>query len=237
MAKIHLISGPRNISTAMMYAFDNRDDCTGIDEPFYGAFLSEHVELDHPGKDEVLASQSLNREEIWSDILGRSNGIHWFIKNMAQHIVPEDLPFLASCKSIFLIRDPAKVIHSFSKVKASFDAWEIGIIQQEKLYQHLATLGHKPCVINSDRFLEDPQNQAEKLCEQLLIPFDKKMMAWNAGPREIDGVWAPHWYSNVHKSTCFSAPTAERPELSGKHLDTYKEVQASYLFLDQFAIR
>ncbi|MCH79519.1 branched-chain-amino-acid aminotransferase-like protein 1-like [Trifolium medium] len=29
------------------------------------------------------------------------------------------------------------------------------------------------------------------------------MLSWEAGPKPIDGLWAPWWYTNVHKSTCF----------------------------------
>lgn len=29
---------------------------------------------------------------------------------------------------------------------------------------------------------------------------------WKAGPRPEDGVWAPYWYSAVHKSTEFTPP-------------------------------
>jgi hypothetical protein len=33
-------SGPRNLSTAMMYAFAQRSDCRVWDEPFYAAYLA-----------------------------------------------------------------------------------------------------------------------------------------------------------------------------------------------------
>ena len=49
-------SGPRNISTAMMRAFGNRADCAVSDEPFYAAYLAA-TGLDHPMRDEVIASQ------------------------------------------------------------------------------------------------------------------------------------------------------------------------------------
>ncbi len=40
-------SGPRNISTALMRAWENRADCTVIDEPLYAAYLAA-TGLDHP---------------------------------------------------------------------------------------------------------------------------------------------------------------------------------------------
>ena len=37
---IAMWSGPRNISTAMMYSFGNRPDCLAWDEPFYAFSLA-----------------------------------------------------------------------------------------------------------------------------------------------------------------------------------------------------
>ena len=54
--RIAMWSGPRNISTAMMRAFENRADTLVVDEPFYACYL-ERTGLDHPMRDEVLASQ------------------------------------------------------------------------------------------------------------------------------------------------------------------------------------
>jgi hypothetical protein len=31
------------------------------------------------------------------------------------------------------------------------------------------------------------------------------MLAWPAGRRDTDGVWAPHWYAAVEASTGFAA--------------------------------
>src|SRR5690242_9044829 len=53
--RIAMWSGPRNISTAMMRSFENRGDCAVVDEPFYAHYL-EHTQLDHPGRDEVIAA-------------------------------------------------------------------------------------------------------------------------------------------------------------------------------------
>lgn len=51
---IHAISGPRNISTALMYSFAQRPGCAVFDEPMYGVYLKK-LDPDHPGKEEVLA--------------------------------------------------------------------------------------------------------------------------------------------------------------------------------------
>ena len=33
--------------------------------------------------------------------------------------------------------------------------------------------------------------------------FTQRMLAWPPGPRDSDGVWAPHWYAAVWESTGF----------------------------------
>ena len=44
------------------------------------------------------------------------------------------------------------------------------------------------------------------LCTALGIPFRAEMLAWPAGRRDSDGVWAPAWYEAVERSTGFAAP-------------------------------
>ena len=53
--RVAMWSGPRNISTAMMRAWENRGDCAVSDEPLYAHYLA-HTGLDHPGADEVIAA-------------------------------------------------------------------------------------------------------------------------------------------------------------------------------------
>jgi hypothetical protein len=49
-------SGPRNISTAMMRAFENRPDTVVVDEPLYAAYLAR-TGIDHPAREAVIGSQ------------------------------------------------------------------------------------------------------------------------------------------------------------------------------------
>ena len=51
--RIAMWSGPRNISTAMMRAWENRPDTVVVDEPLYAHFLAE-TGIEHPGRDEVI---------------------------------------------------------------------------------------------------------------------------------------------------------------------------------------
>ena len=69
MKIINLISGPRNLSTALMYSFAQRLDTMVIDEPFYAFYLS-HVNptVFHPGKKNILMSQSNSFNQVLSEI-------------------------------------------------------------------------------------------------------------------------------------------------------------------------
>ena len=54
-------SGPRNVSTALMYAFAQRSDTRVIDEPLYGHYLRVS-DAAHPGANEVMAAMECNGE-------------------------------------------------------------------------------------------------------------------------------------------------------------------------------
>jgi hypothetical protein len=55
MVKLAMWSGPRNLSTAMMYSFAARGDCAAWDEPFYAAYLAA-TGADHPMREAILAA-------------------------------------------------------------------------------------------------------------------------------------------------------------------------------------
>ena len=61
--RIAMWSCPRNISTAMMRAFEARGDALVSDEPFYGYYLSK-TGLMHPGREEIINSTETDCEKI-----------------------------------------------------------------------------------------------------------------------------------------------------------------------------
>ena len=110
-------SGPRNISTALMYSFGNRDDFEIIDEPFYANYLIE-TGLDHPMRKEIILSQPENVTTVINNLTkDRSNmGKNLYQKHMTHHMVnsvPRD--WFNQVKHVFLLRHPVRVISSFSK--------------------------------------------------------------------------------------------------------------------------
>ena len=112
--RIAMWSGPRNISTAMMRAFENRPDCAVVDEPFYAAYLALSG-IDQPMRDAVLKSQSTDWRVVAEAIGGAAPGGRpvCYQKHMTHHMLPEiGRGWMARCRNVFLIRHPARVLAS-----------------------------------------------------------------------------------------------------------------------------
>jgi hypothetical protein len=204
--RIAMWSGPRNISTAMMRSFENRPDTAVVDEPFYAAYLA-HTELDHPMADAVLASQPWN----WADVVAGLDAMDAPIvyeKHMAHHMLPDfGLEWTADRRNAFLIRDPAEVLASYAAKRGEASLADIGAVQQRELFEREADrLGRAPPVLRGADVLADPRGALGALCAALRIPFREEMLAWPAGRRASDGVWAPAWYDAVERSTGFETP-------------------------------
>ena len=219
--RIAMWSGPRNISTAMMRAWENRADCAVSDEPLYAAYLAQ-TGLDHPGRDEVIAAGDTDWRRVataLSEGPAPGNAPIWYQKHMSHHLLPGmDHDWIHALHNVMLVRDPDEVVASYLKSRATVAPEDIGLLQQDRLFDELAqAAGEAPPVIDAGDFLQDPEGQLRALCTRLGIGFDPAMLAWPAGPRDSDGVWAPHWYDAVWKSTGFERPAERpRPALSGE---------------------
>lgn len=207
-------SGPRNISTAMMRAWENRGDCAVVDEPLYACYLAA-TGLDHPGRDAVLASQSRDWREVAAQLTGPIPGGKslFYQKHMTHHLLPQfGRDWLDQLTHVFLIRDPRKVVASYVKSRPEISVEDIGVLQQFGIWQQAcATSASPPLVIDADEFLQAPEAQLRALCRGLDIDFSERMLHWRAGKRDSDGVWAPWWYAAVEASTGFAAPAADVP--------------------------
>jgi len=205
--RIAMWSGPRNISTAMMRAWENREDTAVIDEPFYAHYLVE-TGVNHPGRDDVIAAQENDAAKVATTLTGPIPGgkTIWYQKHMTQHMLPGmPLNWLDRVTNCFLIRDPERVAASFTIQRPDAAAWELGFEQQARLFDHVCDrLGHAPPVIDAADVLKDPRGILGALCVRLGIPFTDRMLHWPPGPRASDGVWAPHWYAAVERSTGFA---------------------------------
>lgn len=203
--RISMWSGPRNISTALMYSFAQRPDTLVVDEPLYAHYLA-HTDARsyHPGADEVLASQDNEGEKVVRElILGPCPRPVLFLKNMTHHLVALDWSFLAHLQNVLLIRHPRQVILSYAKNVPHPTLQDVGYAAQVALLHYLQDHGQQVCILDSNEVLKNPRQVLAALCERLGIAFDERMLAWPAGARPEDGIWAKYWYANVHRSTGF----------------------------------
>jgi hypothetical protein len=214
--KIAMWSGPRNLSTALMYAFAARPDCAAWDEPFYAAYLNA-TGIDHPMAAEIIAAGITDPDKVAAACLGPVPEArpHWYQKHMTLHMIPAfDRGFLAGLTNAFLIRHPARVIASYARKREAPTFADLGFAQQARLFDEVADLtGAAPPVIAAESIRADPRTALTRLCAALGLPFSEAMLTWPPGPKPQDGVWAPHWYNAVHRSSGFDDPEGPLPDL------------------------
>lgn len=205
-------SGPRNLSTAMMYAFGNRPDFAIWDEPFYAPYLAA-TGADHPMREEILAAHETDPTKVaarCSDTIPAQKP-HFYMKHMPHHMLPDfPLDWAKDCVNIHLIRHPARVIASYGAKRDAMTVDDIGFAAQSALHARIGGL-----VIDSADIRADPEAMLRKLCDAIDLLFDPAMLSWPAGPRADDGIWARHWYNAVHQSTGFAGAEGPIPQLEG----------------------
>lgn len=210
--KVAMWSGPRNLSTAMMYSFGNRADFDVVDEPFYAHYLAQ-TGLDHPMRDDVLASQPHDAEAVIQSLTTPKTQ-NFYQKHMCQHMLPSvPRDWMFDVQNVFLIRHPARVIASFGAKYEDFGLADIGFSQQLELYEMLRAHSHNPIVIDSADIRDNPEAMLRKLCDALGISFDANMLSWRKGGHTADGAWAAHWYNAVHNSTGFAGAEGPLPDM------------------------
>jgi len=211
--RVAMWSGPRNLSTAMMRAWENRPDTVVVDEPLYAAYLAR-TGIDHPGRDAVIASQPTDPDEVVRQLQAPvPDGVRvHYAKHMTHHLDDDaDLAWTHDFCNVLLIRDPVEVVASYVRSRESCEPADIGILQQVRLFEEWP---ERAPVIDAGDFLRDPEAHLRWLCDWLGIDFDARMLSWPAGPRSSDGVWAPYWYDAVLRSTEFEPWRPRSTDLS-----------------------
>ena len=218
--RIAMWSGPRNLSTAMMYAFGNRSDFAVWDEPFYAAYLKK-TGLDHPMAAEIVAAHEADPAKVAARCTGSIPGEkqHFYMKHMPHHMIDGmPLDWAQDCENIHLIRHPARVIASYAAKREQVTATDLGFKQQADMFDKIGGT-----VIDSSDIREDPEEMLHLLCDVIGLEFDPAMLGWQAGARAEDGIWAKHWYNAVHASTGFAGAEGPLPELSGRDAELLEE--------------
>lgn len=217
-------SGPRNISTALMRSWENRPDTRVVDEPLYAYYLNE-TGLNHPGREEVIAAGETSWQVAVAQLTAPVDGV-FYQKHMTHHLIPQ-LPrdWIPSLTNVLLIRDPAEVIASYVRSRADVVAEDIGLVQQSELYDQL---GAGVPVIDAADFLLNPEGYLRWLCDYVGIEFTDRMLHWPPGPRDSDGIWAPHWYGAVLASTGFEPYRPRTVKLTGHALEAAQRSRPHY---------
>jgi hypothetical protein len=207
--RLAMWSGPRNISTAFMRSWGNREDTVVVDEPFYAHYLAS-TGIEHPGREDILAHHECDWRRVVDWLLAPvPPGVRiLYQKQMAHHLLPDmGREWLGRVTHAFLIRDPRPVIASLAGKLESFDLLATGLPQQVEIFDDVvARTGAPPPVLDTADLLRDPATMLRKLCAALDVPFSDRMLWWPMGRRESDGIWAKHWYDRVEQSTGFEPP-------------------------------
>lgn len=236
--KIAMWSGPRNLSTAMMYSFGNRADCAVTDEPFYAAYLAE-TGANHPMRKEILETQPNDPAEVVKVLLqpNPEQCPLWYQKHMTHHMLPGfDLAWLRGLRNVFLIRNPEKIIASYAKKRSQVSFSDLGFSEQKQIFNFCIKNDLEPIVLDSDYVLANPSIALSSLCQKLDISFDPAMITWAPGERVEDGIWAAHWYGAVHKSEGFNSEQRTAVDLPEEYRPILDEAMPIYEELRAIAI-
>jgi len=230
-------SGPRNISTAMMRAWENRSDTTVVDEPFYAHYLA-HTGIDHPMRDDIIAAGDTDWQRVAEKMSRPPDSGVLYQKHITTHMLPHiSLDWLSALHHVFLIRDPRYVVASYSNKRNDTSADDLGYTQQHHVFDVVTTMqGKPPLVIDSTRFLSNPKVQLTTVCRSLGIAFDASMLSWPAGVRHSDGVWHQHWYDAVKASTGFQAPRSTDLHLTAEQEAVAAECEPHFKALSVYAL-
>ncbi len=237
--RIAMWSGPRNLSTTMMRSFSSRGDTAVLDEPFYAHYLKE-TGIAHPGREAVMAAYETDWRKIMEFITGPIPGgkTVWYQKHMAHHMLghidSQRLIETGELTHAFLIRDPAEVITSYTKVHPQMTLAETGLPYQVDLFERAKrAMGKTPAVVDAKDVLIDPRRTLSRLCESVGIEFTPKMLSWDAGPQADDGNWAPHWYARVYQSTGFEKYSPKNEAVPASLAGMHEKATELYLRLAQ----
>ena len=215
-------SGPRNLSTALMRSFENREDTKVWDEPFYAYYLKE-TKKNHPLANEIINKYETNLDKI-IDLVTAEKDFIYFQKHMSHHIIKK-IPINWITKGIncFLIRHPKEVLLSYIQKNDLIDSNDLGYPAQLRLFNYIKTSNKKILVIDAKDLSEKPEIILKKICKKINIPFTEKMLNWPKGRRDSDGIWEKIWYKNVKSSTSFNKILNKEYEIPNKYNHIYNE--------------
>ncbi len=186
-ARVAMWSGPRNISTAMMRAFENRPDTVVVDEPLYAAYLAR-TGIDHPAREAVIASQPTDLSKAVAEISGPlppGRRVH-YAKHMAHHVSREmDLRWTLGFRNVLLIRDPVEVVASYVRARESCEPEDIGLPQQGWLLELVGRAPHRGADPRRERLPERARGASALAVQVAGHPVHRPDAVLAAGPARV----------------------------------------------------
>ncbi|PYJ28662.1 MAG: sulfotransferase family protein [Verrucomicrobia bacterium] len=240
IVRIAMWSGPRNISTAMMRAWENRQDTFVVDEPFYAYYLKT-TGKEHPGAEEAIAAGETDWRKVVAQLTGpiSKDKRIFFQKQMTHHLLPEvDWQWLDAVTNCFLIRDPREVIASYIKKRENSALEDLGYVQQAEIFDFVRTrVKSLPPILDAKDVLENPGRMLRLLCKEVGVEFSESMLSWPPGLRETDGVWGKYWYGEVAKTTSFRPYRPRHDEVPEGLSKIYERCRECYDRLCEYRLR
>lgn len=237
ITRISVWSGPRNISTALMYSFAQRQDTKVFDEPLYAHYLrNSQAKNYHPGADDILNNMENDGDAVVNMMLTATEKPVLFFKNMTHHILGLNLDFTQGLHNVILTRNPVEMLPSFDKVIKNPSLDDVGYKLHMDLVNEFIQRDIDFTVMDGKNVLQNPEGVLRQLCERLHIPFDAHMLKWTPGKLKEDGVWAKYWYDSVHKSSGFSAYTPKKEPFPEHLMPLLRECQPYYDELQKLAL-
>ena len=186
----------------------------GHDEPLYAFYLTA-TGLDHPGRDEVIASQPQRPGGSCCAAARRPAAAR------RDDRVPEahDAPRAAVGGPVRVRAVPARVPDQGPALAARL--LRAGPVRADPGRPGAAAAGgavrgvRRPGASTRPTCSPRPRRRLRALCAALGVPFSAAMLSWPPGPRASDGVWAPYWYDSVggRRVRARRRPGARRPAL------------------------
>ncbi len=240
VTRIAMWSGPRNISTAMLRSFGSRPDTHVSDEPLYAYYLKT-TGLAHPHADEIVATHEGDWRKVAAELCGplpEGRSI-WYQKHMAHHLLPEvERGWLDDFVQAFLIREPRAMLSSLVEKLGDVRLEDTGLPQQVELFrERFEKEGNPPAVVDAREVLLNPEGVLRALCQHVGIDFDPAMLSWEPGPRETDGCWGAHWYSNTYASSAFAPYRPKKVEIAPQQEELAQRCQTLYDEMAQHRIQ
>eukprot|EP00246_Nothoceros_aenigmaticus_P008276 TRINITY_DN2283_c0_g2_i1.p1 TRINITY_DN2283_c0_g2~~TRINITY_DN2283_c0_g2_i1.p1 ORF type:complete len:187 (+),score=13.68 TRINITY_DN2283_c0_g2_i1:629-1189(+) len=169
---INVWSGPRSLSTSLMYSFAQRDDTEVVDEPFYANYLRVSG-AQRPYREQLLASMDSNGDKVHEEVIrGPCKKRYRYCKHMAKQRTPDIPKDILQGMQVLLIRDPAESLPSFDEViPVSFRELELG--QLLAIFIELRELGRQPPVVDATLLQRNPEVSPGTPECQHIVPHER----------------------------------------------------------------